>query len=139
MLNLLFNCFQPNKHFLSGTEPGSIPGLISMNHVQLLESFDHFCMMSQNILHFGSWLIVFCADVHNTNFSDIFQKTLVCRMVHQKHIFIHWNNHSSSSCLCFSCLVFTIFCADLDRLSWSSRKRLIFRIASWNPGICTFS
>jgi hypothetical protein len=34
--------------------------------------------------------------------------------------------------------VFTIFCDAFERFSSSSRYRLIFRMASWNPGICTF-
>ena len=54
-------------------------------------------------------------------------------------VFRHSRYHNIAPSPACCCLVFTIFWADLERFSSSSMKRLILRMASSYPGICTFS
>ena len=55
-------------------------------------------------------------------------------------VFHHLDYHIALPSLAAACWrVLTIFCADLERFSSSSMNRLILRMASSYPGICTFS
>ena len=56
------------------------------------------------------------------------EKLLLPLMIEHKSIFAHLHYHTASGSCC-SCLLFTIFCALLERFSSSSRKRLILRMA----------
>lgn len=78
-------------------------------------------------------------DVDQTQFTQPFDKVLaLCRIEH-KVVFRHFRYHNIEPSPACCCLVFTIFWADFERFSSSSMKRLILRMASSYPGICTFS
>lgn len=78
-------------------------------------------------------------DVHQAEFAQLFDKILALRRIEHKVVFRHFRYHNVAPSPACCCLVFTIFWADLERFSSSSMKRLILRMASSYPGICTFS
>ncbi len=67
-------------------------------------------------------------DVDDAQSAQVFQKPGVIGVVHEEHIFFHRYDHRLDPVA--SCRFLTIFWAALARFSSSSRKRLIFRIAS---------
>ena len=71
-------------------------------------------------------------DVEHPELTQLVEHSLVVPMEDEEGVFTHWLYHSSSSsfCLRFSILVRMIFCEAFERLSSSSMKRLILRMAS---------
>ena len=78
-------------------------------------------------------------DVHQSQFAEFLNEILALRRKEHKVVFRHFRYHNIAPSPAACCLVFTIFWADLERFSSSSMKRLILRMASSYPGICTFS
>ena len=78
-------------------------------------------------------------DVDKAQFAQLLDKILTLGRIEHKVVFCHFRYHNIAPSPACCCLVFTIFWADLERFSSSSMKRLILRMASSYPGICTFS
>ena len=78
-------------------------------------------------------------DVDKAQFAQLPDKILTLGRIEHKVVFCHFRYHNIAPSPACCCLVFTIFWADLERFSSSSMKRLILRMASSYPGICTFS
>ncbi len=78
-------------------------------------------------------------DVHQAESAQLLDEILALRRVEHEVVFRHSGYHNIAPSPAACCLVFTIFWADLERFSSSSMKRLILRMASSYPGICTFS
>src|SRR5699024_1762393 len=79
------------------------------------------------------------SDVHESEFAQPLDEVLALRRIEHKIVFRHSGYHNVMPSPACCCLVFTIFWADLAMFSSSSMKRLILRMASSYPGICTFS
>ena len=78
-------------------------------------------------------------DIHQPQFTQPLDEIATLRRIEHKVVFGHFRYHNMAPSPACCCLVFTIFWADLERFSSSSMKRLILRMASSYPGICTFS
>ena len=79
-------------------------------------------------------------DIHEADLLELLQQTFLFTVQQDEGVFGHRTDHTSeasSSSAAWRCL--TIFWEALERFSSSSMYRLILRIASWNPGIWTFS
>ncbi len=69
-------------------------------------------------------------DIHQPELPQPVDKILALRCKQHKIVSHHRSNHSIEPSPACCCLVFTIFCADFERFSSSSMKRLILRMAS---------
>ena len=79
-------------------------------------------------------------DIDQADLLELFQQAFLFTVEQDEGVFGHRTDHTSeasSSSAAWRCL--TIFWEALERFSSSSIYRLILRIASWNPGIWTFS
>ena len=100
--------------------------------LQLLPELPHLGPAAHDVLHPGVGLGRVVADVEHTEAAQAVQKLRVVVVEDHERVFAHRLNHGCTSC---SFLVFTIFCADFDRFSSSSKNRFILRTASLKPGI----
>ena len=79
-------------------------------------------------------------DIDKADLLELLQQAFLFTVQQDEGVFGHRTDHTSeasSSSAAWRCL--TIFWEALERFSSSSMYRLILRIASWNPGIWTFS
>ncbi len=69
-------------------------------------------------------------NIDQSQLAQLFYEIAALRREEHKVVFRHSCYHNVAPSPACCCLVFTIFCADLERFSSSSMKRLILRIAS---------